>query len=42
MICEDDIIIPDTRYIPIIVECIDNLIQWGFDFDYLSIKWDIQ
>ncbi len=42
MICEDDIIIPDTRYIPIIVECINNLTQWGFDFDYLSIKWDIQ
>lgn len=37
----NDIIIPDSRYLPLISKCINNLYTWGFAFDYAAINWDI-
>lgn len=41
MITKEDILIPDIRYIPIIVECINNLEKWGYAYNYKSINWSV-
>lgn len=39
---ENEILIPDIRYIPYIKECVNNLKQWGFSYDYRNICWDVR
>ena len=41
-ITEDDVLINDIRYIPYIVECVNNMHDWGICFDANKIEWNVK